>query len=87
MGKANPCELFLSLQAFFSILSGCFCQLCLIPIYLSKLNMGQQHDVSSYLAPVRPRHNIHLSTPPFPLVNWIIMRSINTVMLHHMCGK
>lgn len=37
-----------------------------------------------HLTPVRPRHNKHFSTPQFPLGNWIVMRSINTVMLHHM---
>lgn len=87
MGKANPHELVLSHQAFFSILHRHFCQLHLIPIWLSKASMGQQHEVSCNLAPVCPRHNIHLSTPQFPLVNWIIMRSINIVMLHHPCGK
>lgn len=87
MGKANPQELVLFPQAFFSILHRCFCQLRLIPIWLSKVSMGLQYKVSCNLAPVCPRHNIHLSTPQFPLVNWIMMRSINTVMLHHMCGK
>jgi len=80
-------ELVLPLQTFFSNLCRSFCQLHLIPIRLSKVSMGPQHEDSCNLAPVGPRHNIHLSMPQFPLVNWIIMRSISTVMLHHMCGK
>ena len=39
-------KLILSPQAFFSILHGCFCQLHLIPIWLSKVSMGRQREVS-----------------------------------------
>lgn len=79
--------LILSPQAFLSILRVCFCQLHLIPIQLSKVSMGWQHEALCNLVSVRPRHNIHLSTPQFPHVNWIIMRSVASAMLHHTCGE
>lgn len=49
--------------------------------------MGWQHEAFCNLVSGCPRHNIHLSTPQFPHVNWIIMRSVTTVVLHHMRGK
>lgn len=38
-------KLILSLQAFFSVLCVCFCQLHLIPIWLSKVSMGWQRGL------------------------------------------
>lgn len=78
-------KLILSPQAFLSILRVCFCQL--IPTQLSKVSTGWQREALCNLVSVRPRHNIHLSTAQFPRVNWIIMRSVTTAVLHHACSQ
>lgn len=80
-------KLILSPQAFLSILRVCFCQLHLIPIQLSKVSMGWQREALCNLVSVRPRHNIHISTAQFPHVNWMMMRSVATAVLHHTCGE